>query len=190
VTAAFDVRPPMPARLAGRPTQGGLVIPWIQVQFADGGWDFRARHTTKIRRCLIERLCQVDGEPLGRPLVLLGRAEAAVPGSGVYFDEPPLHPECARYTMAACPMVAGRMPSYSTRPTHSEGRRGARCPEPGCDCGGWVSTDPVRHEPKPAFGWVAVWVEDYALAVGPDGELLGAALDRPPLKVRAVGATS
>jgi len=181
-------RPPIPVRLAGRPAQGGLVVPWVQVRLADGAADFAARHRSKSDRCFREALCQLDGEPLGQPCVLLGGPAALEPGG--YFDEPPLHPECARYTAAACPMVAGRMTHFRAAPTVSTGTRGRTCPKPGCDCGGWFSTDPPpRDEPRPAHPWFAVWVDNYALAVSPDGELLGAALTRPPLRVRPISAT-
>lgn len=181
---AAEAHPAVPARLAGRPLQGGLVVPWIQVALADGSYDFASRHWSRVIACFTGRRCQVDGEPLGRPLVLLGGPQSLEPGH--YFGEPPVHPECARYTAAACPMVAGRRPFFRSAPTAAEGKRGKRCPDPGCECGGWVTHDPIPAEPRPAHPWLAVWVEDYAIAVTPAGKLLGAVVDRPPLKVQTV----
>lgn len=170
---ATDVRPPIPVRLADNPVQGGVVVPWIQVRLADGGADFRATHQAKWRRCWMELLCQLCGQRLTRPMVLFGGPRQIAPDG--YHDEAPMHPECARYAAAACPMVSGRMDSYSARPVLSEGRRGATCPTPGCDCGGWVPhrDDYPDRQADPAHAWFAVWCDDFALVLTPEGRLLG-----------------
>ncbi|MBI3226607.1 MAG: hypothetical protein HYZ39_16290 [Mycolicibacterium cosmeticum] len=157
-------RPAIPATCEARPTIGGYVIPWVNVQLADGGVDFRAQHESRSQRCWREGLCQVCAKPITHPIVLLGG-----PGhlAALQFDEPPLHPECAVYVSHACPMVAGRLDRFADRDTITNGHRGGTCPDPGCKCGGWVPTagaaEPVPG--KPAHDWYAVYVSDYACAV-------------------------
>lgn len=166
-----NVRPPIPVRLAHLPTVGGLVT-------------FRSTHRATWEKCWQERRCQVCALPLATPLVLLcgpNQLEKRL------FDEPPLHPECAFYAQQACPMVAGRMPTYADRENVSAGRRGKTCPGPGCDCGGWVPDDGTPHKGEPAHPWYAVWVSGYQLAIRPDGSLIGGACEEHQvLRVRTV----
>ncbi|WP_068924982.1 hypothetical protein [Planobispora rosea] len=182
-----DPRPPIPVRLARRPTTGGLVAPWINVQLADGGVDFRQTNGTHWRRAWTERRCQTCGQHLGLLLVLIGGPNQIADGG--HFDEPALHPECAAYAMRACPMVAGRMTHYRGGPALTEGPRGAVCPIPGCDCDGYVPTEHVLHDDgshttrpaaerapvagEPAHPWFAVYARSYRLAMTPEGQLLG-----------------
>lgn len=184
-TPSHVVRPPIPAQLAHRPTLGGLVVPWINVTLADGGADFRSPHRARVDRCWMERLCQTCGERLGARCVLFGGPRQIAPGG--YFDEPPMHPACAVYARQACPMVAGRLATYAAGPRLSEGRRGAVCPEPGCDCGGWVLTDGTNRGGEPAHPYWEVWADPslIVLAVTPEGRLLGGAVPHP-VRVRLI----
>lgn len=163
------VRLPVPMALAHRPTIGGLVVPWVNLMLADGGADFRAIHNSKWRRAWVEGLCQVCGHPLESPLVLLGGPDQVAS----YFDEAPLHPWCASYTAKACPMVAGRLERYADRQRVSEGPRGQVCPEPGCDCGGWAPATRHGSGGDPVHEWWAVYCRSFAVAVTPEGRLLG-----------------
>ncbi|GAA1401820.1 hypothetical protein GCM10009613_60790 [Pseudonocardia kongjuensis] len=156
--------PPIPAALAHRPTVGGLVQPWLNVALADGGVDFRAQHQSRAAACWTRGLCQVCGNPLRPPAVLLGGPKQL---RRLMFDEPPLHPECCLYTSQACPMVSGRTEYYADRPVLSSGHRGKTCATPGCDCGGWVPTPgvaPAQPAADPAHEWFAVWVRGFSPA--------------------------
>lgn len=158
------VRPPIPATCEHRPTIGGVVSPWANVQLADGGVDFRAQHESRVQSCWLNGLCQLCGGRVDRPIVLFGGPRQV---AALQFDEPPLHPECAVYASHACPMVAGRAEKYATRQVLVDGHRGAVCPDPGCDCGGWVPT-PGLTPPAggdPAHDWYAVYVSGYACGV-------------------------
>lgn len=162
--------PPIPASCEHRPlTGGGLVIPWANVALADGGVDFRSQHQSKVQRCWREQRCQVCGTAIGRPIVLFGGPRQV---AELQFDEPPLHPECAVYVSLACPMVAGRLSHYASddREPVSAGNRGKACPDPGCDCGGWVPTPGITPGPggDPAHDWYAVYVSGYSLGVTED----------------------
>lgn len=167
----------IPMRLAGRPTVGGLVQPWVNVALADGGCDFRAAHHSRWAKAWRDGLCQTCGQRFttSRLVLLAGPNQLA----RLLFDEPPAHPECAAYASDACPMVSGRMPRYADREHLSEGRRGGVCPTPGCGCDGWVRHPGTGGQPggDPAHAWYAVWVRGYRLAVNPGGEVAGGAVD-------------
>lgn len=164
--------PPIPTTCAHRPTIGGRVAPWVNVQLADGGVDFRNQHRARVEYALSRKVCQVCGTGLRYPMVLLGDSDSLVQ---LLFAEPPLHAECAVYTTRACPMVAGEKAQYATGPSLSQGPRGKECFDPGCSCGGWVSANPPggekATEPHP---WFAVWATRYVVAFHPDGSVLGA----------------
>lgn len=161
------IRPPVPATCEHRPTTGGVVIPWANVQLADGGVDFRSQHESRVQQCWRNYLCQLCGQPIGRPVVLFGGPRQV---GALQFDEPPLHPECAVYASQACPMVAGRLDRYASRAVAANGHRGTTCPNPGCDCKGWVPTPGLTAAPggEPAHDWYAVYVSGYALGVTAD----------------------
>lgn len=182
-----DIRPPIPMRLVNRPTTGGLVSPWVNIVLADGGVDFRQTKGTNWRDAWTKGLCQVDGQPVGSPLVFLGGPNQVAPGG--FFDEPPLHPECAAYAMKACPMISGRMSHYRAAPSVTEGHRGEVCPTPGCECGGFLASDQVldgkggvtirpaderrSSAGEPAHAWYAVYARTCRIALNPEGRLLG-----------------
>lgn len=178
--------PPIPARLAHRPTVGGLVVPWITVQHADGGAALGAVHASRQDLCVRKRLCQIDGQPLGSRIVLFARQSDL---DRRFVAEPGLHPECADYSARACPMLAGRMDHYRTAPRNLAGKP---CAVPGCDCAGWVAHDDpddsarVGHSAERFF---AVWIhaDQYRVAVdSSSGGLAGVAIPPDPLRVRLV----
>lgn len=178
--------PPIPARLAGRPTVGGLVVPYISIHHADG-YVLGAVHNSRRDECVYDTLCQIDGEPLGARIVLHTRPKDHEAG---YTAEPGMHPECAAYSALACPMTNGSMSHYRRKP-HS--LAGLSCDEPGCECGGWVEAADNQHRAgAPAEPWSAVWIRhaDYRIAVGPDRTILGVALTGfTPLRVRPIART-
>jgi hypothetical protein len=183
--------PPIPATCANRPTIGGLVKPWVNVELADGGIDFRGQHRTRAEQAITQRLCQVCGtklwpaSQLRQPIVLLGGPDQL---QTLMFGEPPLHTECAAYTSRACPMIAGRMTHYPDRPRVMQGARGAVCPLPGCDCGGWVNHDTTpENAGQPAVPWYAVYTTAYTWARDQHGTLLALTA---PTAVRAVRLVS
>jgi hypothetical protein len=147
-----------------RPLTGGLVIPYVNVHLADGGADFRTAHHARYEKCWTEGLCQTCGGRLAGLAVLFG-------GPGQlrrrHFSEPPLCAPCALYASQACPMVGGRMETYAGRDPVAVGSRGKRCAEPGCDCGGWVPSDPAvqGHPGDPAHPWYALYVRPGAYSV-------------------------
>lgn len=192
---------PVPERLASRPTQGGLVVPWISVQLGAAGFDLGNMHTSRVNTCFYQKRCQICGHRIhGRIVFFL--PDSTLPE--MHAGEPPLHPECAAYSAKACPMLAGRMRHYRTSLSRAYGPAGEHCDRPGCDCGGWQpsSDGHASKAGQPAESWSAVWCADYTLTV-PDEEtgalvakgsvptrvMLGARIDNP-LKVRPVRTTT
>lgn len=177
---------PIPASCAHRPlTPDGLVIPFGNVQLADGGCDFRTHHNARWLACWERGLCQVCGTRLTLPMMLLcGPNQLAQ----LLFDEPPVHGQCARYVTQACPMVAGRRAHYRTGVPLADRARGQVCPEPGCDCGGWVPTPGTARNGAgdPAHEWYAVQVRDYALARTPERFTGGICTPEEVVRVRLV----
>lgn len=159
--------------------------PWVNVELGDGGIDFRRQHRSRAERAITGRLCQVCGQPLRHPLVLLGG-----PGElrTLVFSEPPLHPECAVYTSRACPMVAGRMDGARVGASLSEGPRGASCFDPTCDCGGWVPAEQERtvNEPQDPQPWYAIYASDYTPIRDQHGKLHALTTPGAVLRVRLV----
>ncbi len=148
--------PPIPVTCAHRPTVGGLVAPFVNVRLADGGVDFRSSHQATYTQCWRQNLCQTCGGRLARTSVLFGGPRQLYHHR---FDEPALCLPCAVYASQACPMVAGRLPTYATRDRLAEGPRGQVCPD-GCGCGGYTDADPGAGDPggDPAHPWYAAYV--------------------------------
>lgn len=177
--------PPIPAHLAHRPTRSGLVVPYISITTADGAAHLGQTRAKAVGECIVNYLCQICGRHLDRrrPLLFLATQEAI---DDAFSTEPALHPECAAYSIKACPMVAGRMPTYAKHQTDLTGRP---CGESGCDCGGIVSTLGGRAG-QPAPAWFRAWYRDYVIAVADHdaglvvGNVTGAALVGEPIKIR------
>lgn len=179
-----DQLPAIPARLEHRPVRNGVALPWGNAALADGGVDFRSHHNAHWLESWQLGLCQVCGQTLTHPAVLLC-GETAL--KHLLFNEPPAHPECAVYTSRVCPMVAGQRTHYADRPLVSSGPRGKTCPLPGCGCGGWMAHPDTTQAGRPAPSWFAVYVRTYRLAVDPEGQLLGGlCTPREVLTVRLV----
>lgn len=151
-------KPPIPVSLADRPVRGGLAIPWINAELADGGSDFRSTHRTRYEQAWKEGRCQSCGN-LARPRAVLVCGPRQILRG--HYDEAPACPPCALYASRACPMVAGRTEVYPDRPRILEGHRGEKCSDPGCNCAGWTDID-AEHSAdmggQPVLPWYAAWI--------------------------------
>ena len=172
---------PLPSRLLDRPQQRGLVVPYISVQTSAGDAILGNVHRARALECIDQKRCQICGQRLTMPVVVLVRESQL---HLRYSDEPALHPECARYSVAACPMLNGRMSHYAGGSTRHLGKA---CDKPGCDCGGWVNSPGTSSKAgEPAEPWVAVWLRDYALAVDEQHRLHGLTWLGDPIRIRPV----
>lgn len=174
--------PPIPVHLAGRPTHGGLVVPWVSVILADGTPVLGNMHGARVDQALFYRLCQICGLPIRpRPIVLFASETSHANGQ---TSEPGMHPECAAYAAKACPMVNGRMQHWQ-----ASGRvHGQSCPVPGCNCDGWVDEPGGPTAGRPSEPWYAIWVRDYDLGIDPTTRRPNAAIyaRHCPLKIRPI----
>jgi hypothetical protein len=161
--------PPIPVWLAHLPTVGGLVIPWITPRIADCRYLFGSVDGDRMEQALLRRWCGVCGRPHADRLVLLMRL-SDFPRQCI--NEPALHPQCAAYTLAACPMVAGHLDHYrSTLP--------------------WLDTtmapapDVTARQSASAEPWFAVWLDGYRV-VTDHGNLAASYADTRPLRIRSL----
>lgn len=110
----IDPKPPgIPLSMAHLPTVGGLAVPWITARTGDGRHLFGAVDADRKDQALLRRLCGVCGRRHDERLVLLMRLSDLPRQSTA---EPALHPTCTAYTIAAYPMVGGRLDHYRTTP--------------------------------------------------------------------------
>ncbi len=165
-----DPTPPaIPLSMAHLPTAGGLAVPWITPRTGDGRHLFGAVDADRKDQALLRRLCGVCGRRHDERLVLLMRL-SDLPRQCT--AEPALHPTCTAYTIAACPMVGGRLDHYRTtpqaldptmiRPVDSPARRGA-----------------------PAEPWFAVWLPGYTV-ITDHGALAASYAGSTPLRIRPI----
>jgi len=176
--------PPIPARCARRPLLGGLVVPYISL-VAEGRTHLGGTHGKRVAECVAHYLCQICGQRLDPPPYLFLATQSMIDEG--FSSEPALHPECAAYSVAACPMVAGAMATYNKAPHDVTGKP---CGDPGCGCGGWTS-DQSHVAGKPADAWFRVWVRSYAIGIREPGPLTvgnvnGCAFKGQVVKVRPV----
>jgi hypothetical protein len=172
-------------RLAHRPTRSGLVVPYISMTTADGTAHLGQTRGKAVGECIVQCRCQICGRPLdrSRPLLFLVTQQNIDEG---FTSEPALHPECAAYSIKACPMISGRMPTYAK---HQADLTGLPCDEPGCRCAGIVSDVPGRAG-QPAPDWYRAWYRDYGIGVADKtrgltvGNITGAVLLGEPVKIR------
>jgi hypothetical protein len=160
----------IPLALAHLPTAGGLVVPWITARTGDGRHLFGAIDSNRKDRALQERLCGVCGRRLGERLVLLLRLSDLPRRCSA---EPALHPVCAAYTVAACPMVGGHLDHYRTTPQHLDPTM-----IPPADA-------PARRG-APAEPWFAVWLRGYKVSTD-HGTLAASYAGHTPLRIRPAG---
>lgn len=112
---------PIPTSVSKLPIgKNGYPVPWF-VAMVDGEPEFRCADGRKLVKAIMQSLCWVCGEPLGNvstyvigPMCAVNRTSA----------EPPSHPECAEYSVKACPFLSrpgmvrrcGNLPDGSVDP--------------------------------------------------------------------------
>lgn len=169
VTVMTDTVPSIPLWLAHLPTVGGLAIPWITPRTEDGRHLFGAVHPDRIERALRGQLCGVCGRLLEHPIVLLMRL-SDLPAQGTV--EPALHPQCAAYTIEACPMVAGRLSHYRATPMRLDPTMAP-------------AADTAARLGASAEPWFSVWLPTYRLATV-HGHLAAPYGGITPLRIRPI----
>jgi hypothetical protein len=178
--------PLIPQFLAHRPTHNGLVVPYISLESGGRAYLGRTR-SRRIAECLLNGLCQVCGRHLEqRPYLFLMIQKQIDEG---FSSEPPLHPVCAKYSIQACPMVSGRMPTYAK---HAPNLDGMPCDDPGCNCPGLIM-GPNRAG-DPSEPWFMAWYSRYDIGVRSknapptSANITGAVLSTAPIKIRPIAS--
>lgn len=169
-----------PAHLAHMPRAAGLVVPWITPRRGDGPYLLGSIDQTRADYAIRHYVCGVCGSPLREPprglpparVVLLMRGSDLASRCTV---EPALHPECAAYTVSACPMVAGRSAHYR------------RSPRP-VDDTMVLGKDHKHRLGAPAEPWFAVWLTAYDIDVH-QGFTVASYRRIEPLRIRPIGRT-
>ena len=157
--------PPIPVRLAGRPTLGGLTVPWVTGRGPDGRYRFGAVDADRHDDAIHHRRCQTCGQRLDRDRIVFAMREDDL--RRMISPEGGMHPECAHYSARACPMLAGRMTHHS-----------ATSPLSGLADLGVVSLGDPHHARAgaPAQPWHLVWADDYRPVLDPANSMAAALL--------------
>lgn len=160
----------VPERLAAAPTAQGMVVPYITVAHRDRSRPVWGQiDPARLLTALVDRLCQICGQPLEDPVVLHLRPADYLRG---ITPEPATHRECSTYSTRVCPMLAGRTHRYNpvTRDQFT------RCDDPACGCRSWVRSEPdPNHTPRegqPAEAWyrVEIGLADYRIITDPGND--------------------
>jgi hypothetical protein len=143
--------PPIPEWLTKQPTVGGLVVPWITPRTADGRYLLGSVNANLAGFALQRRLCGVCGRSLkddphlaGRMMLLMRLCDVARRCS----HEPALHPQCAAYTIAACPMVGGHLDHYRSTAARLDSTM-------------VPASDAAARRGSSAEAWFSVWLSGY-----------------------------
>jgi hypothetical protein len=94
---------PIPDFLAHLQVDPRRHLPVPVVSLHDTGHDFTAVNGRRVRELAADRACGICGKPLGYWLTFLGGPSSYA--SRAYID-PPMHPECAEFSLTACPHLA------------------------------------------------------------------------------------
>lgn len=80
-----------------------IPVPYVTTRTPEGVPDFTSINEARVLRCARLRLCGICENEMGYWVAFLGGPKAAE--NRAYFD-PPMHEECARYSVVACPYIA------------------------------------------------------------------------------------
>lgn len=158
--------PPIPIHLAGFPTVGELVVPFITLRHRNGKAALGLVDGDRLEQCLRQRRCGVCGQVMESRMVFLMRPFDLARKCSV---EPGLCPPCAAYTQVACPMVSGHMAHYRESVSSFVSRH---CDDSDCMCTAW--SPPERSSSRfgaPAEPWYALWTIRYHLIRDSDERL-------------------
>lgn len=104
---------PMPERIAALPRdERGYPIPWNVLRAKDGTPIFTVNDADKHLFALVESICPLCGQRLGKHKWFVGGPRSAFDPNGRYFDLPG-HKECVEFALRTCPWLAA--PNYRHR---------------------------------------------------------------------------
>jgi hypothetical protein len=132
------VQIPIPKRIAKLPVdKRGYPIPFFVGYDDRDEPDFRMMDGRKLIRAVKDRLCWICGDPLGRhlafcigPMCMVNRNNA----------EPPMHLECAQFSVKACPFLLNPEQKRNPRKVHGKWQEAAG--------------EPIKRNPGVSVIWV------------------------------------
>ena len=102
---------PIPDFLSHLPTHNGMPIPATVFVAENGVPDFRVTDHRKWHKIVMNRLCGICGEPLGKVVAFIGGEKSM---ESRFFFDMAMHEQCAEFSARVCPFIAlGK--SYSMR---------------------------------------------------------------------------
>jgi hypothetical protein len=114
---------PMPPRIARLPRERrGFPAPYIADEHEDGSPNLGAADSVASAHCHRESLCSICGERLAQAERMFITGPSCVFGSDYGCNDPPMHEECARYSLRVCPHLVAPSSSVSvaiTAPRYS-----------------------------------------------------------------------
>jgi hypothetical protein len=132
------IKVPIPKRISRLPVDArGYPVPWFVAKDDRGEWDFRMMDGHKLRRAVTDKLCWICGEPLGRYLAFGIGPMCAINRNNA---EPPMHKECALFSVQSCPFLINPDQKRNPRKVHGEWREAAG--------------EPIKRNPGVALVWV------------------------------------
>lgn len=102
---------PMPERMRRLPVVRGYPVPWF-VDWIGAVPEFRAMDHKKLMTAIVNKVCWVCGEPLGRNMTFVS---GPMCGINRVSAEPPCHLECATWSAINCPFLNN--PEFERRDT-------------------------------------------------------------------------
>lgn len=91
---------------------GNIPIPFTIYwgEYPNGRPDFKHIDPERVRKCLDSRLCGICGAPYGRnsEIAYIGGHESQITDATCFFIDPPMHVECALFSVRACPFIVRR----------------------------------------------------------------------------------
>lgn len=95
--------PELPPRIAALPVdERGYPVPFF-VAWIEGKPEFRIADSAKLVRCVMEKLCWVCGQKLGRHMAFVIGPMCSV---NRITAEPPSHLDCAEWSVKGCPFLS------------------------------------------------------------------------------------
>lgn len=102
---------PLPLHMRALPRdERGYPVPYNVAVGIDGKPAFKVQDILKVSRCICQRRCALCGKPINS---LVGFVGGPLSIANRLFADPGMHPDCARYALRVCPMLAAPRWNYA-----------------------------------------------------------------------------
>lgn len=100
----------IPDFLSHLAVHNGIPVPFT-VMYVKGVPDFRVIDQEKRSACVLDKLCAICGHRLGEYAWFIGGPKS-IEVSNLFMD-PPQHEHCARFAIATCPFLSGKVTEHN-----------------------------------------------------------------------------